>query len=219
MRAKYSEPGFQKRSFTCIHCHTLTSMTWARYSLSTGSRLHPSEYFYCGCDNCGGESLWLRGSDLDGTLIYPDLELGQAPHEDMPEDCLPEYAEARDICKRSPRGAAALLRLCLEKLLVHLGGSGKGIDADIKKLVAEGLSEDVQQALDVIRVTGNNAVHPMEMNLEDDHDSVTVLFEMINFIIEERISRPARLRASFDRLPAGALAAIQRRDKQKPQQS
>ncbi len=95
------------------------------------------------------------------------------------------------------------------------GGSGDHIDTDIKLLVSQGLDSHIQQALDVIRVTGNNAVHPLEMNLEDDHDSVTVLFEMINFIVEERISRPLRTQDRFANLPEKARLAIEKRDKPK----
>jgi hypothetical protein len=107
------------------------------------------------------------------------------------------------------------LRLCLQKLLGHIGGKGEHIDTDIKTLVAQGLDPHIQQALDVIRVTGNNAVHPLEMNLEDDHDSVLVLFEMINFIVEERISRPLKTQDRFANLPEKARLAIEKRDKPK----
>ena len=81
--------------------------------------------------------------------------------------------------------------------------------------MAQGLDPHIQQALDVIRVTGNNAVHPLEMNLEDDHDSVFVLFEMINFIVEERISRPLKTQDRFANLPEKARLAIEKRDKPK----
>jgi hypothetical protein len=54
------------------------------------------------------------------------------------------------------------------------------------------------------------------MNLEDDHDSVFVLFEMINLIVDERISRPAKIQQRFANLPQKALEAISRRDARKP---
>jgi hypothetical protein len=192
-------------------------MTWSRLLGEQYGTNFATLYWHCKCDHCGKNSVWMRNArnEEQGELIYPYLLSVPYGHEAMPQECLADYDEAREICERSPRGAAALLRLCLQKLLVHLGGAGDNIDADIKKLVAGGLDSHVQQALDVIRVTGNNAVHPLEMNLEDDQDSVLVLFEMINFIVEERISRPLKTQSRFANLPEKARLAIEKRDKPK----
>lgn len=220
MSGKYEPPTFQGKAFTCLHpqCSTLTSMSWSRLLGEEYGNRFVTLYWHCKCDLCGNNSVWLRDENDagKGRLIFPNLLSVPYGHEAMPKECLADYDEAREICERSPRGAAALLRLCLQKLLVHLGGAGEHIDTDIKKLVAAGLDAHVQQALDVIRVTGNNAVHPLEMNLEDDHDSVLVLFEMINFIVEERISRPLRTQERFANLPEKARLAIEKRDRPKP---
>lgn len=219
MSGRYEPPVFEGKAFTCLHpqCATLTSMSWSRLTGQEYGRGFVTEYWYCKCDLCEQNSVWRRdGANLEtGKLIFPYLLSVPFGHEAMPNECLTDFDEAREICERSPRGAAALLRLCLQKLLVHLGGAGEHIDTDIKKLVAAGLDAHVQQALDVIRVTGNNAVHPLEMNLEDDHDSVLVLFEMINFIVEERISRPLKTQDRFANLPEKARLAIEKRDKSK----
>lgn len=52
----------------------------------------------------------------------------------------------------------------------------------------------LQQALDYCRVIGNNAVHPNEINLDDTPEMVHTMFEMINFIIEEKIAKPNRIK-------------------------
>lgn len=107
---------------------------------------------------------------------------------------------------------AALLRLALQKLCVHLGEKGKNINEDIGSLVVKGLPKQVQMALDYIRVTGNNSVHPGEMDIEDDEDICLRLFSMINFIVDKMIIQPKEIDKAFDFLPNKAKAAIEKRD-------
>ena len=45
---------------------------------------------------------------------------------------------------------------------------GENLNADVAKLVKKGLPVDVQQALDAVRVIGNEALHPGQMDLRDD---------------------------------------------------
>lgn len=145
-------------------------------------------------------------------LIVPSIAPVELPHPHMPEDCLLDYDEAREIFSRSPRAAAALLRLCIQKLLAHLGEPGKNINDDIKSLVAKGLPVLVQRALDYGRVVGNNAVHPGEIAINDSPEIAQNLFRMINFIVEDRISRPKEIEEFYQQLPDGAKQAIARRD-------
>jgi hypothetical protein len=133
-------------------------------------------------------------------------------HPDLPEDCAADYNEARDIVARSPRGAAALLRLSIQKLMPHLGAKGNNINDDIKHLVERGLPVLVQQALDVCRAVGNNAVHPGELNVHDSPEIAQQLFPMINFIVEDRVTRPREVQELYDKLPASAREAIAKRD-------
>ncbi|MEK4195998.1 DUF4145 domain-containing protein [Paenibacillus sp. FSL L8-0323] len=149
-------------------------------------------------------------------MILPVLTIAPLPHTDMPEAVSTDFNEARNIVNHSPRGAAALLRLVLQKLMIELGESGKDINKDIGSLVNKGLPEEIQQALDIVRVIGNESVHPGELDLRDDQETALQLFELINFIIEERISRKKRISSLFSRLPEGKLKGIEARDKDKP---
>ena len=99
----------------------------------------------------------------------------------MPDDIKLDYNEARTILGRSPRGAAALLRLAIQKLCKHLGQSGANINGDIKALVAAGLPPKVQEALDTVRVIGNESVHPGQIDIRDDVETAIKLFPIGEF--------------------------------------
>lgn len=145
-------------------------------------------------------------------MVIPADSPVQPPHADMPQSIQIEYNEARSIFSRSPRAAVALLRLAIQKLMLELGEKGENINADIKALVAKGLPVQIQQAFDYCRVVGNNAVHPGEINLNDSPDMGQHLFSMINFIIEDRITRPRHVATLYEKLPEAARTAIEKRD-------
>lgn len=133
-------------------------------------------------------------------------------HQDMPEKIKSLYDEALSVVDLSPKAAGALLRLAIQHLMPLIGANTGKLDKDIAKLVSEGLPEQVKQALDYCRVIGNNAVHPNEINLDDTPKMAHTMFEMINFIVEEKIAKPNRIKEMFNKLPAGAIASIEKRD-------
>ena len=159
------------------------------------------------CFNCKNLSIWVYDR-----LVYP--RTGEAPpaNPDLPEDIRLDYDEASTILNLSPRGAAALLRLAIQKLCKELGQHGKNINDDIAALVAGGLDPRVQKALDVVRVIGNNAVHPGQIDLRDDRATAEKLFGLLNVIAEKTISVPKHIDEVFDTLPDAAQDAIAKRD-------
>ena|SRR5713226_676850 len=160
------------------------------------------------CYNCAKIAIWVYDR-----LLYPAERQGALPSPDLPEDVLHDYEEARSIVNLSPRGAAALLRLCVQKLCVALGKKGKSVDDDIASLVADGLNPLVQKSLDIVRVIGNESVHPGVMDLKDDRDTAVTLFGLVNLIADQMITHPKTINAMYDSLPAGKKAAIATRDK------
>lgn len=208
----YYPPQFKKEEFHCPHCKVYASQSWVsvyqQISLPGLGQFQKSDEFNLSiCIHCKKKSYWYKEHLIDPS----EAPIAQA-HQDLPEDCRRDYEEAREIFTRSPRASAALLRLSVQKLLLHLGGHGKNINDDIKKLVKEGLPILVQQALDYCRVVGNNAVHPGEINVNDSPDIAASLFDMINFIVEDRIAKPREIQALYDRLPESAKDSIQKRD-------
>lgn len=171
--------------------------------LGSGFNLRVSQ-----CEACRRETVY-----VDRMLVWPFGSDAPEPHADMPEDCLVDYKEAMGIAHLSPRGAAALLRLALEKLLPHIGATKKKIDAMIGELVAAGtIPTHLQRALDSVRVIGNEAVHPGEIDLRDDAETVAVLFWLMNFIVEKAIAEPREIDRVYSGLPPSKLAGIAQRD-------
>jgi len=106
------------------------------------------------------------------------------------------------------------MRLALEELCKALGQTGD-LNAMIGSLVREkGLRPQVQKALDVVRVTGNNAIHPGMIDPQDGRDQAVALFSLVNGIVEELITRPKQLDSLYDGLPETVRAQIDNRDKQ-----
>ena len=134
------------------------------------------------------------------------------PNPDLSDEIKDDYEEARSILSRSPRGAAALLRLAIQKLCKELGEQGENINQDIASLVRKGLPIQVQQALDAVRMIGNEAVHPGQIAISDNPAIAATLFRLVNFIAEKMISEPKAIEQIYGSLPPEKLAAIQRRD-------
>jgi hypothetical protein len=96
-----------------------------------------------------------------------------------------------------------------------LGEKGENINADIASLVSKGLETEIQMALDIVRVIGNNAVHPGELNLQDDRPTATALLNLVNIIVDRRIAAKKRIEEMFAGLPPRSLEAIAKRDAEK----
>lgn len=160
------------------------------------------------CYNCKEIAIWVHDQ-----LIYPSTKIEIQPNQDLPPHIKRLFEEAREIVASSPKGAAALLRLSIQYLCKELGESGKNIDNDIASLVAKGLDPLVQQALDVVRVIGNGAVHPGEIDLDDNRETALQLFNLVNLICNQMISQPKQVKALYDKLPEKKLKGIEQRDK------
>lgn len=160
------------------------------------------------CFNCKKHALWVYTEMVDPRHID-----APAANPDMSADIRRDYEEACAILSHSPRGAAALARLCIQKLCKELGKPGRNINDDIGALVADGLDKRIQQALDVVRVIGNQAVHPGQIDLKDDRASAETLLQLVNMIVDKLISEPKHIDELYRNLPEGALKGIADRDK------
>jgi hypothetical protein len=211
MHQKYIQPEYWKRSFHCPNCGVFADQRWGddSYIRRNGSHIgnlpNLSAAF---CAHCTKYSLWKDG----GVMIYPFSGIAPLPNSDLPEDISNDYLEARDIASVSPRGAAALLRLCIQKLCIHLGEPGKDLNKDIGSLVANGLNPAIQKSLDIVRVIGNESVHPGVIDLRDDPQITTRLFSLINIIADVLITQPKMIEETYGVIPETKRDGIDQRD-------
>jgi hypothetical protein len=171
----YTPPRFQIPGFNCPLCTAFAKQTWQQMMrmLPTGASNVPG-LILAACDHCSRFSLW-----LEGDMVYPNTSIAPYPNPDLPQEVKLDFEEARNILAKSPRGAAALLRLAVQKFCKCLGEKGDNINQDIGELVKKGLPVGIQQALDAVRVVGNNAVHPGQIDITDDPETAARLFELV----------------------------------------
>lgn len=160
------------------------------------------------CYNCKKVAVWVHDR-----LLFPLIKAGDPPNPDFPENIIRDFEEAREIVNPSPRGAAALLRLCIQELCKHLGEKGENLNEDIANLVKKrGLNPLVQKSLDVVRVVGNEAVPPGVLDFKDDRDTALQLLKLVNVIAVQMISHPKNVEAMYQKLPERKRKTIEARE-------
>jgi hypothetical protein len=136
---------------------------------------------------------------------------GPEPKLDAPPNVRREYEEASQTLEASPRGAAALLRLAIEKLCKELGVSGESLKDDVAFFVREDVDARVQKVLDAARIIESNAVRPGQIGLGDDPATAETLSGLVNLICEKMIMEPRHLQAVYTKLREGARTAMEQR--------
>lgn len=193
---EFIKPSYELEAFNCPHCDAYSEQLWNglfTYDYNTSIYSLINHYKVANCRRCNKLSIWFNKS-----MIYPNISLVQIPNQDLPEDVKKDYLEAAAIIRYSPRGAASLLRLALQKLCKFLGEEGNHLDTDIKALHAKGLNVKLHKAFEIVRVIGNNAVHPGEINIDDDEDTALKLFSIINILAQDLITNEKEIIELFE---------------------
>ena len=203
----YTAPYLNGDAFNCPNCSAYAKQEWTDHWHS--NRIHIPPMRSAKCERCNDYSVWWYGE-----MIRPAITPVEKPNNDLSTEVRRDYEEAAQIVQKSPRAAAALLRLALQKLCASVGGSGENLNADIAKLVEEGLPPKVQKMLDTVRVIGNHAVHPGQINLDDQPQTAEALFRLVNIIAEKMITEPKEIDALYGSLPEKDKEQIAKRDGQ-----
>ena len=123
------------------------------------------------------------------------------------------FNESLNVIPYSPRASIALSRLAIDLLTIELNAEGATLNERIGFLVKQGLPTKIQQALDSVRVIGNNAVHPGNIIItENDENLALSLLHFINIIVDYQISQPKQLEETYNLLPQNYRKAIDGRD-------
>ena len=214
---KHIPAKLNKKAFTCPHCEVNAQQYWhfslyGEISPSIGIIDSPSisgdytldqhkgHYRIAECTHCKNFSFW----DSKGKMLIPKEITAPPPNEDMPNEVKEIYQEARAVQSISPRAAAALLRVALEKLCEELGEKKGNLNKRISNLEKKGLPEKVIKDLNIVRIYGNEGgSHAGQIDLtgKDNEEIVKGLFNLVNFIVKETITDPKVTESLFNNLP------------------
>lgn len=206
-------PEFGAKAFNCPRCGAYAKQNWKAHSVFScccgiTEPITNTEWFHFStCECCDKSSVWHNRQ-----LIHPQLILVEPPNPDLENEIISDYNEAAAILQQSPRGASAILRLAAQKICKQLGEDGKNLNSNIASLVKKGLSPDIQKSLDILRVIGNNAVHPGEISVDDTPEIALALFRIINKIADTMITDKKEIDAIYNSLPDKQKESIKRRD-------
>ncbi|KZE53412.1 DUF4145 domain-containing protein [Rossellomorea marisflavi] len=211
---------FAEEKFICPHCETASIHSW--YILyANGGYLGPEklrkDHYTDGrvetgavsvCHYCDDICLWKHKE-----MVYPKNNfMVEDPNPDMPDFIKDLYYEARIILQYSARSSSALLRLALETMLEDNGYKQNKLYDKITALMeSENASDELIMAAELIRHYGNSSAHKGFIDLNDDIDTANELFMVINLIAQDQYSKPKRLRALMEKLPASKKEGIEKK--------
>ena len=103
------------------------------------------------------------------------------------------------------------MRYAIEEFIKGMGYKDDLFD-NIGKMYKESIiSVTIKDGLDIVRVTGNNALHGNKIDIRDQ-TTVHLIFTLINQIVEELISIPNEKKYLSTLFSKGELKAIEKRD-------
>jgi len=128
------------------------------------------------CHSCNGFALWVGerlafpiNVDKTPALVEEDLE------------------EAAAILNKSPRGAIALMRVCIQKLMPLLKQDSENLNDSMSSLVRKGLEVEIQQAMEVLQVLGNDLGQPTSLDTQEDKEMALRFVDSLKAILERRM--------------------------------
>lgn len=204
MTSTHVYPKYKLDAFNCPLCNAYAHQRWYELTQrSTGYVVPQLEISVC--IKCSEYSIWFNKK-----MIYPVTISIADPNPDMNDNVKNFYNEARAVYPHSKRAAAALLRLSLQFLCKQLGATEDNPNKAIDELVKKGLNPAVKKPLDAVRIIGNNAVHPGQIDIDEDID-ISIVFNLINYIARVEITDKKELEELIAIFPEKDQKAIANR--------
>ena len=185
----YVQPSKELVKYTCPHCNTLSQM-------EKGTHRFPDDQYYVNSSN-GVRSARYRNDITIHRCQCCGKKIIWIDNNYIYPDIVPEEAN-----------------LAIDRLCNELGETDRDINKNIGALVAKGLPQSVQKALDIVRVVGNKAVHPGQIVFDvDDNATATMLMHLLNMIVTRMITEPNEIDSLYQGLPESVKDSIEKRDK------
>ena len=112
----------------------------------------------------------------------------------MPQNIKDLYIEASSVFELSPRSSLAIIRLALDLLCIELGADNKdSLYNKVEWLYNENvINSEIKELAHGVRGLGNDAVHPRNIDDQIDKNDAELVFELLNIIVEEKITKANR---------------------------
>src|SRR6516164_4962011 len=128
------------------------------------------------CHSCNGFALW-----VGGLLVFPTRV------DKTPELAEEDVEEAAAILNKFPRGATALMRVCIQKLVPLLEDNGKALNQRVSSLVRKGLEMEAQQSIEVLQVLRSNPLRLSQLESEADKETALRFIDSLQAVLERRM--------------------------------
>ena len=151
-------------------------VTYVYQNHSQSLKVRMANLHLSSCHSCNGFALW-----VGERLTFP-INVDKTPA--LAEE---DFEEAAAILTKSPRGATALMRVCIQKLMPLLKQDGKNLDDWMSSLVRKGLEVDIQQAMEVLQILKNDLVQPTSLDTQEDKEMALRFVDSLKAILERRM--------------------------------
>jgi hypothetical protein len=163
------------------------------------------------CYNCKGFTVWVRdrlvfpikveeappdivevdfeevATDVQGTVEAQEGDEHVQTNAEDVEEASEDFEEAAAILNKFPRGAAALTRICIQKMMPLVKGNAENLDENFSSLVRKGLKVEIQQAMDVLQLVRKSPLQPSEVDLKEENETAKTLLNSLKVILERRM--------------------------------